>query len=700
MLSQTTGSHHNKRSQKTNVQDELLGVRASVDGISIRRYLEQEMKEDNMPDTKVLRIPNHPFSKFHKFAFHRFNIESSKFYAIVIKTNNGVQDYLSMYVVLETVFVKHGWDWHFHLDVTFKVIHPTDSSQNVVKVVNGNSLHSQRKWVGVTSMIPMASLAPDSQFVLNDQLIFELRVKHYPVHYFRIFSFVNPEILGNFNQLIKTIPVDEVEKLVDLNRMEDKNRFLFKSPFRSDCTLLFSQNDRIPVHQHVLSIASPFFRQILDDPSRIKTRNSKGHTLVSFVEFDKEMTMYLLLYIYTQEIYWPSSRVDKINLLKLAKKFQLQDYINAVCSKIEPTNSVEMLKVAHEAQCQAMREECLRVIDKTAELVLGADENLDIDINILNEIISRDTLCTEEDKVFDFVRRWANKQYSYRSQYLTPEESQAEVKEALSDTISLIRFPLISPVTFLTHLTAFKPFLVPEDENEIMKHMLAKNYQLPLPAENPRFCSTPRCKRSEELVLKGVLDAERTARHQQQLQQQLLNKQRQALNLRRPSNVSQVSTNNLSPSAAPSATSVAYTPCPMISTLQTQIPQICIPDHPYPVSIDDVIEMTPRNASHTVTRTNTIPTSNQQIIASRIVQLNHVQEQQPHRQQQITQPPPYQQVHLQPHQPQQLQTQYHPQQQNIRPMLQNHQQYVPNQQQSHQSQYNVQRTQTNYPRQH
>ena len=688
MLSQTTGSHHNKRSQKTNVQDDLLGVRATVDGIFIGRYLEQEMKEDNMPDTKVLRIPLHPFSKFHKFVFHRFNIESSKFNTIVVKTNNGVQDYLSMYVVLETVFVKHGWDWHFHLDVTFKVIHPTDPSQNVVKVINGNSLHSHRKWVGVTSMIPMALLTPDSQFLLNDQLIFELRVKHYPVHYFRIFSFANPEILGNFNQLIKTIPVDEVEKLVDLNRMEDKNRFLFKSPFRSDCTLLFSRNDRIPVHQHVLSIASPFFRQILDDSSRVKTRNSKGHTLVSFVEFDKEMTMYLLLYIYTQEIYWPSSRVDKITLLKLAKKFQLQGYINAICSKIKPISSVEMLKVAHETQCQTIREECLRVIDKSAELVLEADENLDIDINILNEIISRDTLCTKEDKVFDFVRRWANKQCSYRSQYLTPEESQAEVKEALSHTISLIRFPLINPVTFLTHLTAFKPFLVPEDENEIMKHMLAKNYQLPLPAENPRFCSIPRCKKSDELVLKDILDAERNIRHQQ-----LLNKQRQTLNLRRPSDVPQVATNSLSPSA---------TPCPMTSALQGQIPQICIPDHPYPVSINDVIEMTPRGASHTVTRANTVPTSNQQTFASRIVQLNHVQGRQQHGQQQVTQPPPYQQVHLQQHEPQQqLLTQYHPhQQQSTRQMLQNHQQYVPNQQQLHQSQYNVQRTQTNYPRQH
>lgn len=555
-------------------------------------------------------------------------------------------------------------------------------------------------------MIPMALLTPDSHFVLNDQVLFEFRVKHYPVHYFRFCSFANPEILQNFNQLIKITPVTEVEKLVDLNRMEDRNRFLFRSPFISDCTLLFSQNEKIPVHQHVLSIASPFFRQILDDPSRV-VRYSKEH-LVSFVEFDKEMTMHLLLYIYTQEIYWPVSRVEKINLLKLAKKFQLRDYYSAVCSKIEPINSVEMLKVAHEVQCQRMREECLRIIDKSAELVLEADENLDIDVNILKEIISRDTLCTQEDKVFDFVRRWANKQCSYRSQYLTPEESQAEVKKALSDTICLIRFPLISPVTFLTHLTTFKPFLVAEDENEIMKHMLAKNYQLAVPAENSRFDSTPRCKRSDESFLKDALNAERTFRHQQQL----LNQQRQAPNFRKPSDVSQVvtasqvATNSISPTAPSSATPVAFTPQPMISTLQSQIPQISIPDHADPVSIDNVIEMTARGTSNTVTRANITPVSNQQMTASRIVQLNHVQGQHQQRQQQVTQPPVYQQVYLQQHQSQQqpqqqLQTQYHPQQQqNVRQILQNNQQYVPIQQQSHQSQYNMQRNQANYSRKH
>lgn len=212
---------------------------------------------------------------------------------------------------------------------------------------------------------------------------------------------------------------------------------LLSSQFKS---LLFSEDftdvtfsvegEKFTAHRVILSARCEYFRALLYGGMKESTSNEvielRDTPVVSF--------RVLLEYLYTGMVYLKDSREeDIIDLLGLAHKYGLLALQSAIGNYLESVVSVKNVSVIYDVAClyqlQRLRDKCLMFMDHNAVDVLETDGFTSLSECAIIAIISRDSFCAPEIKIFKAVSNWvaANK----------------EGKD-FSHILKIIRLPLIS----------------------------------------------------------------------------------------------------------------------------------------------------------------------------------------------------------------------------------------------------------------
>ncbi|XP_055344678.1 BTB/POZ domain-containing protein 6-B-like [Paramacrobiotus metropolitanus] len=144
--------------------------------------------------------------------------------------------------------------------------------------------------------------------------------------------------------------------------------------------------------------------------------------------------------------------VDNLNLnnvlqtLNCAEKYELAwlvgTCISFILGAIDTGNCVEILEKAirYLPSSPMIMEECLCLIDESAEVVWQSDHFLAIGQEALQVILQRETLTADEHTIYSSVEKWATSACS--QSYMEP--SAVNRREKLGPALYHVRFPLLT----------------------------------------------------------------------------------------------------------------------------------------------------------------------------------------------------------------------------------------------------------------
>jgi len=191
------------------------------------------------------------------------------------------------------------------------------------------------------------------------------------------------------------------------------------------------EGEKFNAHRVILSARCDYFRALLY--GGMKESNSMEEIVLP----DTPLTSFrvLLEYLYTGMIYLKDSKEDDlIDLLGLAHKYGLLALQSAIGVYLESIISVGNVSVIYDVSClyqlNSLRDKCLMYMDHNAVDVLDTDAFANLSEIAMITIISRDSFCAPEVKIFKAVSDWI--------------KGNKEAGKDFSHILKIIRLPLIS----------------------------------------------------------------------------------------------------------------------------------------------------------------------------------------------------------------------------------------------------------------
>ena len=159
----------------------------------------------------------------------------------------------------------------------------------------------------------------------------------------------------------------------------------------------------ISAHKLVLSISSPVFKAMFYG-ELAETRGS-----IELPDCEYESLLELFCYMYSDEVNLSGSNVMAV--LYLAKKYTVPSLADK-CTQylkdnVDPSNVFSILPSARKYEEKNLVDQCWKVQRKEA---VKSDEFATIERSIIQAIVTRDTLTSEEIELFKAVDLWATKQ--------------------------------------------------------------------------------------------------------------------------------------------------------------------------------------------------------------------------------------------------------------------------------------------------
>ncbi|XP_031559704.1 uncharacterized protein LOC116295851 [Actinia tenebrosa] len=186
-----------------------------------------------------------------------------------------------------------------------------------------------------------------------------------------------------------------------------RTSFMFNNSLISDVKfVVFSQKTDsrvfIPAHKFVLGISSPvFFAMFYGNLAVVENT-------VALPDCDSEGLLEFLRYIYcdTVELSLPSA----IQALYLAKKYLVPSLakicVSYIKENVTPAHVLDVIPYAMKLDEKELLEKCFQVIDLNANVVLKSRSFLEVSLDLLENLLDRDTLCISEVEIFQAVQRW------------------------------------------------------------------------------------------------------------------------------------------------------------------------------------------------------------------------------------------------------------------------------------------------------
>ena len=177
-------------------------------------------------------------------------------------------------------------------------------------------------------------------------------------------------------------------------------------------------------------------------------------------------------YLYCDDILLEADTV--LPTLYAAKKYMVPHFERACVeyleANVDASNACLLLSQSQLYEEPELEHLCLDVIDSQAQEVLQSDSFVDIDYQTLQQILSRDTLFTDETVVFAAARRWAEAECTRQGRDTSPQQCRG----VLGDALYLVRLPTMTPGDF-TNGPGQSGLLSQQEVIDILFHFTADN---------------------------------------------------------------------------------------------------------------------------------------------------------------------------------------------------------------------------------
>ncbi|CAP26221.1 Protein CBR-TAG-30 [Caenorhabditis briggsae] len=240
---------------------------------------------------------------------------------------------------------------------------------------------------------------------------------------------------------------------------------------------------RIPAHKFVLSIGSVVFDAMFNGGL---TPNHPEEALeIELPDVEPSAFLALLKFLYSDEVKIEAESV--MTTLYTAKKYAVpameKECVRFLEQCLVPDNAFMMLSQAKLFDEPELTQKCLEVIDKNTLEALNGEGFIDIDLDTLCEVLTRDNLRIREIFLFQAVLRWSKFEAERRGLPASVDNRRI----VLSRAIQLIRFPLMKMEEFALNVD---PQLLSESEmNKIYKYLAVSPPDRPVLVYSDR----PRC---------------------------------------------------------------------------------------------------------------------------------------------------------------------------------------------------------------
>lgn len=260
--------------------------------------------------------------------------------------------------------------------------------------------------------------------------------------------------------------------------VRERNAAMFLNEWLADVYFIVgTENDRehIPAHSYVLSIASSTFSAMFHGGFEKKTE-------IEIPDVEPIAFKVLLKYLYTDEI--DIKPEYALSILYASKKYFIVYLSRAVITFLEANLNAEnvclLLSQITLFEEEELIKRCWEVVDANAECVFRSEGFLEIDFNLFEQIISRETLIAHERTVFEAAVKWAKAECTRRQL----EPNVRNIRYVLGDAFYHIRFPAMT-ISEFANGAAKSDLLTCQEINNIFLHFAAEEKpHLPFPTES------------------------------------------------------------------------------------------------------------------------------------------------------------------------------------------------------------------------
>ncbi|XP_055337348.1 BTB/POZ domain-containing protein 6-like [Paramacrobiotus metropolitanus] len=232
-------------------------------------------------------------------------------------------------------------------------------------------------------------------------------------------------------------------------------------------------------HRLLLSVRSAVFHTMFYGSG---PQNRAAH--IDIPEILPEAFANMLCYIYTDAVDG-LTQDNAFHTLACADKYDLPLLMDIctdfVLTELSIGNCLDILDnaVYYAVIAPSILEECLCLIDESAEMVWQSEQFCAIGQEALDLILQRDSLTANEETIFAAVNRWAFSMCKQRNM----KASAANRREVLGATRFLIRFPLLTAAKLLDGPVKSGLLLRSEGWNILHYQHAKQKPQLPFPTD-------------------------------------------------------------------------------------------------------------------------------------------------------------------------------------------------------------------------
>lgn len=251
--------------------------------------------------------------------------------------------------------------------------------------------------------------------------------------------------------------------------IRERNAAMFNNELMADVHFIVGSNgntERIPAHKYILATGSSvFYTMFYGGLPEIKDD-------IEVLDVEPSAFLTLLRYLYCDEIQLEADTV--LATLYVAKKYLVPHLARACVNYLETSlnekNACLLLSQSRFFEEPELMQRCWEVIDAQAEMALQAEGFVDIDINTLESVLSRETLNCKEMHLFEAALNWAAAECVRKEL----EPSAQNKRAVLGNSLYLIRIPTMSLDEF-ANTAAQLGILTNQETIDIFLHFTARN---------------------------------------------------------------------------------------------------------------------------------------------------------------------------------------------------------------------------------
>ncbi|XP_060524666.1 BTB/POZ domain-containing protein 3 isoform X1 [Cylas formicarius] len=251
--------------------------------------------------------------------------------------------------------------------------------------------------------------------------------------------------------------------------VRDRNAAMFNNDLMADIRFIvgpLNNTQVIPAHKYVLATGSSvFYAMFYGGLAECKDE-------IEVPDVEPNVFLTLLKYLYCDEIQLEADTV--LATLYVAKKYIVPHLARACVNYLETSltakNACLLLSQSRLFEEPELMQRCWEVIDAQADMALGSEGFVDIDMSTLESVLARETLNCKEMNLLEAALNWATAECGRREIEPTPQNKRTVLGKALY----LIRIPTMTLEEFANG-AAQKGILTQQETIDIFFHFTANN---------------------------------------------------------------------------------------------------------------------------------------------------------------------------------------------------------------------------------